>query len=225
MNHIKKIYLVRHGETELNKKGVLQGGDVNYSLNKKGERQAECFFNKLAEVPFKKVYTSTLKRSIESVRLFVEKGIPQEIEPGLNEIGFGEMDGIAPSRGQNTMYDQLVTRWNLGETNTRLPGGETPEEVRARLIPFINKILKTPEDDLILISMHGRALRIFLTTILGLPLTEMKNFPHSNFCLYVLEYDGEKVIPIVENDSTHLDCLVEKSGEEEIRNNAQTSIG
>src|SRR5687768_4016565 len=75
---IKKIYLIRHGQTDFNLKNIVQGSGVDTDLNDKGRSQAEAFYNKYKHVPFDKVYTSALKRSMQSVDLFVKSGIPTE---------------------------------------------------------------------------------------------------------------------------------------------------
>ena len=79
----KKIYLVRHGQTDFNLKGIVQGSGVNSSLNKVGRQQANAFFAAYRNVRFDKIYTSELKRTQESVRKFIEKGIPYESLQGL----------------------------------------------------------------------------------------------------------------------------------------------
>jgi broad specificity phosphatase PhoE len=87
----KKIYLVRHGQTEFNKKGIVQGSAVNSSLNDTGRAQAHAFYQAYKHIPFDAVYTSALNRSIESVQAFIDQSIPHFIRPGLNEISWGEM--------------------------------------------------------------------------------------------------------------------------------------
>jgi broad specificity phosphatase PhoE len=82
----KKIYLIRHGQTDYNLKGFVQGSGVDSDLNQTGRDQAAKFFEHYKNIPFKKVYTSKLKRSIQSVQSFIDKGIPHEAYEGFNEI-------------------------------------------------------------------------------------------------------------------------------------------
>jgi probable phosphoglycerate mutase len=74
----KKVYIVRHGQTDFNARGIVQGSGVDSSLNEKGRAQAEAFYEAFKGVKFDKVYTSVLKRTKESVARFIELGIPTE---------------------------------------------------------------------------------------------------------------------------------------------------
>ncbi|HMQ00532.1 MAG TPA: histidine phosphatase family protein, partial [Cyclobacteriaceae bacterium] len=75
---IKKIFLIRHGQTDFNLKNIVQGSGVDAPLNIKGRRQAALFYEAYKWIQFDKVYTSKLKRSIESVAGFIQDGIPHE---------------------------------------------------------------------------------------------------------------------------------------------------
>jgi probable phosphoglycerate mutase len=64
----KTIYLIRHGETDFNRQGIVQGSGVDSDLNELGRAQAEAFFQSYQNVNFDKVYTSALK---EHINLFI----------------------------------------------------------------------------------------------------------------------------------------------------------
>ncbi len=59
----KKIYIVRHGQTNFNLQGIVQGSGVDSSLNAMGRAQAAAFFKAYQSVAFDKIYTSTLKKN------------------------------------------------------------------------------------------------------------------------------------------------------------------
>jgi probable phosphoglycerate mutase len=65
---------------------------------------------------------------------------------------------------------------------------------------------------MVLVAMHGRAIRILLTHLLDLPLSEMDAFSHSNLCLYRLSYDynTQKFSLDMANDTAHLAELLVK---------------
>lgn len=210
MAHNKKIYLIRHGETDNNLSKVLQGGNVDISLNETGRRQAEAFYEKFKSVPFKKIYTSTLKRSIESVENFILDGIPYESTQELNEISYGMHDGRISSEEENGPYRLLIKEWEKGNLNAKMEGGETPAEVRERQEHFLEKILQREDEDPILICMHGRAMRIFLTTVLYYNLSYMHFFNHNNLGLYILNYSDYMFFIEKFNDTSHLKGLAQK---------------
>lgn len=199
----KKIYLVRHGQTEFNKKGIVQGSAVNSSLNDTGRAQAHAFYQAYKHVPFDVVYTSALNRSIESVQAFIDQSIPHFIRPGLNEISWGEMDGKLATATEHNEYKDLLQRWQQGDIEFKMWGGESPVDVQKRQEPVIQEILDSPYET-ILLCMHGRAIRILLSLITKTNLAEMDKFEHGNLCLYLLEGTSHEIKIITSNDQRHL---------------------
>ena len=201
---IKKVYIIRHGQTDYNLQGIVQGSGVNSSLNELGRQQAEAFFQKYKETPFDKVYTSTLKRSMESVRGFLELGIPHEQHAGLNEINWGTREGTRITPEEDEYYHRLLQTWCDGETGICIEGGESPDLVAERQKPFIDLLLSRPEEETVLICMHGRAMRILLSQLLHYPLRCMDQFQHLNLCLYQLDYTGSMFVVKKYCDVSHL---------------------
>jgi len=199
----KKIYLVRHGETEYNRTGVVQGSGVNSALNENGYKQANLFFNAYKDFPFEKVYTSSLRRTIQSVQKFIDKGIPHQILPGLNEISWGKSEGIPFSPETNKMYYGMIKSWKKGNITDKLEGGESPVEVKVRQETAIKHIIENGEE-CVLVCMHGRAMKILLAWITGHSVAKMDSFEHENLSLYILNYNGKGYKIEKRNDITHL---------------------
>jgi broad specificity phosphatase PhoE len=204
---IKKIYLIRHGQTDFNLKGIVQGSGVDASLNEKGRTQSLAFFNAYKHIRFDKVYTSVLKRSIESVQQFIDLGIPHESLAGLNEISWGNREGQLITPDEDAYYHWVLKQWQDGKTSMPVDGGESPEQVADRQRPVLDYILKQEKEDTILICMHGRAIRILLCVLLNYPLKSMDLFEHENLCLYLLNYTGSMICVEKYNDTTHLQGL------------------
>ncbi len=182
----KTIYLIRHGQTGHNHRGIVQGRYVNSSLSKKGYMQADAFFENYKNISFRKIYTSTLQRTKQTVQKFIDAGIPHEELSGLDEICWGESEGLFAEGDNNKKYWQIIETWKSGNLEPRLKGGENPLDVQKRQKEALDYIASQPED-LILVCMHGRALKIMLAWITGLHLKEMDNFDHDNLSLYILE--------------------------------------
>jgi probable phosphoglycerate mutase len=200
----KKIYLIRHGQTDLNLKGIVQGSGVDAPLNEQGRQQALRFYETYKHVPFQKVYTSTLQRAYQSLEKFIQSGISHESLPGLNEISWGTKEGQPITREEDLYYHQMLEAWQRGETHLRIEGGESPEDVVKRLAPAINSILSRTQEEYILVCMHGRAMRILLTMLLRYPLRSMDMFEHSNLCLYLLEHTGSLCTVRTYHNTEHL---------------------
>ncbi|UYZ63545.1 histidine phosphatase family protein [Hymenobacter weizhouensis] len=187
---VKKIYLIRHGQTDYNLRGIVQGSGVDAPLNEAGRRQAARFFAAYQHVPFDKVYTSLLQRTHQSVEGFLHRGLPHEQHAGLNEISWGRREGTRITPEEDEEYHSVLQQWRAGHTSARLEGGESPDEVAARQRPFIDLLRSRPEEKTVLICMHGRAMRVLLCQLLGYPLRLMDSFEHHNLCLYKLHYTG-----------------------------------
>jgi len=200
----KKIYIVRHGQTDFNLRGIVQGSGVDSSLNDFGRAQAKAFYEAYKHISFDKVYTSVLKRSIESVDHFIKAGIPHDRLVGLNEISWGKKEGQPITPQEDAYYHYMLEQWRKGETHLRIEGGESPEDVVKRMKPAVDHIMQQPNEKTILICMHGRAIRILLCHLLNYPLKSMDMFEHENSCLYLLNYTGSMFAVERYNDTTHL---------------------
>lgn len=204
----KKIYLIRHGQTEFNLNGIVQGSGIDSSLNAFGVEQASSFYNTYQHISFDKVYTSTLKRSVQSVSPFIDKGIVHESYEGLNEINWGNKEGTKITQEEDDYYRWLLRQWQNNKISLRIEGGESPEDVAARQRSVLNTILNRAEEQTILICMHGRAIRVLLCQLLNYPLSAMDIFEHNNLCLYQLNYTGSMCTVELFNNVDHLKHLV-----------------
>jgi len=200
----KKIYLIRHGQTDYNNRGVVQGSGIDSSLNETGYKQAYAFFDAYQQVPFQKIYTSSLLRTTQTVKPFIDKGIPFEQLPGLNEIHWGTKEGIPFNVEENTYYHKMISGWQQGQVDLAIEGGESPRQVYDRQKPAFDHIMAQTNESLILICMHGRAMRILLCMMLNYQLKNMDMFEHHNVCLYRLSYTGSMFTVDLFDDRSHL---------------------
>ena len=201
---MKHIYLVRHGQTDFNLKGIVQGSGVDASINETGLKQAQAFYDNFRSVPFDKVYTSKLKRTQESVARFIDI-TPHETFSELNEISWGEFEGQEVSPSRRVKMKALVDGWNAGDFDLAPFKGESHNDVAKRQKEFVPIITGRKNENTILICSHGRAMRVFLCVLLGLPLSQMDRFAHQNLCLYHLGYSEKKGFKVLkENYIGHL---------------------
>jgi probable phosphoglycerate mutase len=186
----KKIYLIRHGQTEYNLQNIVQGSGVDTDLNEKGRAQALAFFNHYRDIPFDKIYTSSLKRSQQSVKGFLDLGIPYE--------------GHKITPEEDEYYHYMLKQWQLGNTSLRIENGESPDDVVLRMQPALDHIMSHTDEKTVLICMHGRAIRILLCMMMNYPLKSMDMFEHENLCLYLLNHTDSMFSVEKYNDTTHL---------------------
>jgi broad specificity phosphatase PhoE len=200
----KTLYIVRHGQTELNRQGIVQGRGMDTDLNDEGRKQARQFYEAYKTVSFDKIYVSALKRTQQSVQPFIDLGIPFQKLSGLDELAWGIHEG-QPSTTQNkAAFLQIMRDWLDGELDSKFEGGESPNEVATRERQALDQIMSHPEEKTVLICMHGRAMRLLLCILTDNPLTAMETFPHQNLVLYKVVYNGDKFEIADFNNYEHL---------------------
>lgn len=203
----KELYIIRHGQTDHNLKGIVQGKGVNLPLNELGQRQAQEFFEAYKHVPFDAMYTSTLLRAQQTIYPFRDLGHSFEIFSELDEISWGEMEGSHTVMENSDVFKNLIEGWRAGDIDAKPTGGESPRELQARQKRFIEHLLHTPDHN-ILISMHGRAIRSMLCTLTDTPLSKMEDFPHVNLTLYKVNLKSDGKFEVEKfNDQEHLKNL------------------
>ena len=200
----KTLYIVRHGQTDLNKRGIVQGRGMDTNLNDEGRKQARQFFEAYRDVLFDKIYISALKRTQQSIQAFIDLGIPYEKLSGLDELAWGIHEGQPATTENKAAFLQLMRDWMDGKLDSKFEGGESPNEVKSRQKEALKVIMGHPEEKTVLICMHGRAMRLLLCLLTERPLTEMDTFPHQNLVLYKVNYDGKKFEITDFNNANHL---------------------
>jgi len=200
----KELYIIRHGETDLNKQGIVQGRGIDSDLNDTGRAQAASFYAMYKDVPFEKVYTSALKRTHQTVKGFIEAGIPWEKHPELDELAWGEWEGKQTSENAIGAFKDITEKWQNGDYEAHFTGGESPNDVAKRLREIVEVIKSRTDEKLILVCMHGRALRLLMCLLSDLPMSEMYDFPHQNTGLYKVILNGDTFTITETNNTDHL---------------------
>ncbi|WP_131537897.1 histidine phosphatase family protein [Pedobacter nototheniae] len=205
---MKEIYIIRHGETELNRQGIVQGRGINSDLNDMGRAQAEAFYQTYKDVSFDKIYTSTLKRTHQTVQKFIDSGLPWAQLSGLDELAWGIWEGKPNSEAAREAFREMLECWQNGNYTAHFEGGESVQDVYERLKEPKQILASKPDEKTILLCMHGRAMRVFLCLLTGKPLSEMTEFPHQNTVLYKIGFENGQFSIIDFNNTVHLDQLV-----------------
>ena len=201
-----KIYLIRHGETDFNRQGIVQGSGVDSDLNQLGREQAQAFFEKYKEVQFDALYVSNLKRTHQTLQPWVDKfGHRLNIEPDLTELSWGVLEGKAPTPEQLAEFGQLKLDWQNGLLDRKIEGGESPQECHNRLQRVLEKMRSLHTGQTILVCTHGRTSRVLLSGIVSDGMHDMERFDHSNTGLNILNCDeqGHFTAETI-NDTAHL---------------------
>ncbi len=202
----KRLYIIRHGETDYNRQGMVQGRGIDASLNEQGRRQAAAFHAQYRGHSFEKAYVSEMKRTKESISNFIDDGLAYEKLAGLDEISWGSQEGVRFSEDTKQEYMETIQQWRNGNLTRSVAGGESPIDVMLRQKEAMAHILAGSEQE-VLICMHGRAIRILMAWLLNYDLSLIDHFPHTNLGLYQLLFSGRSFRVERINDNTHLKNL------------------
>ena len=183
------ILLIRHGENDFVKKGIMPGRMPGIHLNDKGRTQAQALAEKLGQAPIKAVYTSPLERAAETAEYLV-KALGQDaiIRPGLMETDCGEW------QGKNHKSLRRLKAWRIVQSMPslfRFPGGESFSECQARMVGEIEALRAQHEEkDIFVCVSHGDPIKLAVAYYLGLPLDHFQRLytaPASITALHVGE--------------------------------------
>lgn len=151
-----KIYVVRHGLTELNKQGKVNG-QIDEPLAPEGMAQVKAAASSLPKT-IKMIYTSPLIRTRQTVEILAGKlNLPVLIQEELREIHMGSLAG--KSWGEMPAGLELKKKHRKIQFDYRAQGGESAREVKSRLIKFLKKIHGEHKDFEALIVTHGGIIR------------------------------------------------------------------
>ncbi len=202
------IYFVRHGETDYNKQGIVQGSGIDSSLNALGREQARLFFEKYKTMPFDAIWGSELQRTHQTLAGWY--GLDRDIErdAALNEINWGAHEGRKPSPEQREDFLHTVRRWHAGDLSARVEGGESPQAAWARAEAFFTRVRREYPAHTLLMCSHGRQLRVLLSQLIEQDLSAMENYSHTNTALTVvtLPPEGPGTLKL-HGDTSHLEVL------------------
>lgn len=185
--HKTNIFIARHGETEYNRIGRMQGRGVNKSLNETGRKQAHAIGQTLRNENIDHIFSSSLKRSFETAEI-IAKQLEVKIDSyaELDEMDFGIIEGRQISEIHDNL-EHLHHTWKGGDTAFAIEDGESPEGVLKRVLLRTDILLETHYGQNILFVLHGRLIRILLAHWLGYGLTRMHHIEHQNGGLYHLQ--------------------------------------
>ena len=204
-----KVYLVRHGQTEWNKKLTFRGR-ADIPLNEAGHREARAISDALKDKNIDAIYTSPLRRSIETAQP-IAKFFHLEIVPveGLIDISYGNWEGLTFSEVKKRYSDQY-NKWEKKPDLIRFPNGETLNEVKDRSFRAFKNIVKENPGKSILIVPHRVINKVLLCALLGLSNSHFWEIKQDTGCINLIEYSNDRLILSMMNDTCHLKGIADE---------------
>jgi probable phosphoglycerate mutase len=156
---VTTLLLVRHGETDWNADGRLQG-QTDRPLSEYGRRQARQLADELADEDFEAIYASDLSRARETAEIVGERlGLPVALDPDLREKDWGTWEGLTPVERDRVEFV-----------------GESTEAHQERMLRALRRISERhPDGGRVLVVTHGGSMRRVQTAALGWALPVVEN--------------------------------------------------
>ena len=204
-----KWIVVRHAESNWNKKGIFQG-QRNPQLSPNGLIQASKIHLGLNNYFIDHIYSSDLKRAKKTATIINSYlNCSFETTTNIREIGFGIWEGLKPQE-LKLKFPYEYHKWiSKGLILDKIQGSESLDMLTTRLINFISEVrLRHSEDSTILLVSHGGTIRLLAKMLLGIPVDEPISFTTNNAGISIIESNLSKpnARPFLEmwNQITHL---------------------
>jgi probable phosphoglycerate mutase len=204
------IFLIRHGESTYNREDRVQGDSDFSVLTDHGARQAEQLKEALeAGVTenggFDSIYSSPLKRAMETAHIIRPKGLDIMTDVRLKERGFGTLQGMFSSEFEEK-YPEIWKAYNSVKSLDGVKGAESSEDFQERAWDALQDIIEENKGKKVLVVTHGGIIKVIIAKIMGVPLEERGKLRTSNVGITVIKYDhlAKKYKTIKMNDTNHL---------------------
>jgi len=186
---MRKIYLVRHGETDANVEKKYCG-QTDVDLNHKGLRDAASIAKVLKNTTFDSIVSSDLKRTLKTAELInAYHHLEIELIPEFREINFGKFENLTFEE-IGLQYPEEKEKMIKEKINYNFLEGESLKTLHKRVVGAFNKLLKEKENEDLLIVSHGGVIRMILTEILS---GDINNY-------WSIEVDNTRISTIVDHE-------------------------
>ena len=199
-----KLILVRHGHVE----GISPErfrGRAELPLTELGRHEAELTAARIAASwrPAA-IYTSPMSRCIDTgVAIGKPLGLSASAMPGLNDIDYGDWQGLTADEARARWPDELDT-WYRHSDWAAIPRGETLQQVLARAVAALREVIRNHPDDTVVLVAHDSINRVLLLHALELPSSRYWRIKQSPCCINELDFGEHGFTILGINQTDHL---------------------
>jgi len=174
------LWLVRHGESTWNARGLAQGQSDQPRLTRRGARQAHHAARQLRGCPIGAVYASDLWRAVDTAAPVADVlGLDFTRDPRLRERGLGVLEGsrsaAVPAALSGVAGERVI------DPDARPPEGESLRDLYWRVAGFADDLLAAaPPPREVAVVAHGGTLRVLTAYLKGVPVERMTWEPVAN---------------------------------------------
>jgi probable phosphoglycerate mutase len=183
-----RLYLVRHGSTELSAEDRFAGA-LDVALSAEGRRQAQRLGARLAAQPIDVAFASPMQRTMDTARLIVEPcGIDVTPVDGIREIAHGRWEGMRRADVEQ-QFPEEYNRYEHDPYTFSPVDGESGLAVTARALPALLELIGDNCEKRILVVSHKATIRLLLSSLLGFdPRKYRERLDQSPCALNILDF-------------------------------------
>ena len=201
-----KLYLVRHGETEHNRQRLVQG-QSEQGLTKLGLKQATAAARTLDLNNIVALYSSPLKRAVETASVIQTHGSPSHCTvSNLSELDVGELDGLS-SQEMRSQYPKFMAAWDRNSGEAQLPGGESLAQVQSRAWEWVIDVAGQHTDGQVVAVSHNFTISTLICQVLKLPISSFRQFRVDLGSISAIEVTKSQHRLLLLNSTFHLNAL------------------
>ncbi|MDQ3907008.1 MAG: histidine phosphatase family protein [Acidobacteriota bacterium] len=200
------LYFLRHGQTGASREDVFCGSGLDPDLTDDGERMATAFASAYRTLPWRAVYTSPLRRTVETARPLCEAcSLEMQTRDGLREIGYGAWEGKTKQEVEREYHDDYI-EWMADPAWHAPTDGEPAVVVARRAQQTLEEIAQTFDGGNVLVVSHKATIRIMLCALLGIDVGRFRYrllCPTGSVSVVELTHNGPLLRALAER--SHLD--------------------
>src|SRR5690242_2296276 len=204
MPSVTRVFLVRHGATQLTAEGRFSG-EVGVDLSDEGRWQAARLGERLRDEGVIAAYASPLSRAGETARIIGQVcGLEPKTRDGLREISHGHWEGLTRAEAEARFADEYAA-WEEDPFTFAPEGGESGVAVLARALPTLREIVTANAGSRVLVVSHKATIRLLLSSLLGFDARGYRDrLDQAPACLNVLDFkDLVHARLMLFNDTSH----------------------
>ncbi|MCB2290335.1 histidine phosphatase family protein [Clostridium sp. CS001] len=204
------LYITRHGETEWNTEGRMQGWNDS-PLTKLGIHQAHWLYERLKDIDFNVIYSSPTGRAYKTAEILKgEKNIEIIAYDALKELNLSQWEGLDQKSIKDKDEEQFHNYWKAPHLYKPL-FGESFLELQNRITAGIKEIVKNHKDETVLIVTHTMTLKALMAGLNNKHISTMWDPPFiKQTSLTIIEMDEDKVdIKMYADDSHHKEITLD----------------
>lgn len=208
-----RLYLVRHGATELTAEDRYSSAAAG--LSDEGRWQAARLGERLRHEGMTAVYCSPFPRTVETARIVAGAcAVKIETQDGLREIGHGHWEGLTRKEVEERYPDEYAA-WEEDPFTFAPEGGESGVEVLARALPVIREIVTRHKGQRVVVVSHKATIRLVLSSLLGFdPRGYRDRLDQAPASMNVLDFrDAVRARLMLFNDTSHYAQHPRQAGE------------